>query len=141
MSLRTEKILRRRKWTELPTTEEVIKQVHAFAINENRSEEDDLSVDNNDTGPNTDQELTIDETDDDEITADGDDTYITADGDNTSITTDGDDTQQDETDPITDTNNENTHEDVQMETAVLETDEDQGAPQIENQGANEEEEK
>ena len=28
-----------------------------------------------------------------------------------------------------------------METAVLETDEDQGAPQIENQGANEEEEK
>ena len=41
MSLKTGKILRRRKWTELPTTEEVIKQVHAFAINKNRSEEDD----------------------------------------------------------------------------------------------------
>ena len=32
------------------------------------------------------------------------------------------------------------HEDDQMETAVLATDEDQGAPQIENQGATEEEE-
>ena len=41
MSLRTVKRLCRRKWTELPTTEEVIKQVHAFAINENKSEEDD----------------------------------------------------------------------------------------------------
>ena len=103
--------------------------------------EDDLSVDNNDTEPDTDQELIIDETDDDVITADDDDTSIATDGDDTSITTDGDDTQRDETDPITDTNNENTHEDVQMETAVLETDEDQGAPEIENQGANEEEEK
>ena len=144
MSLRTGKRLRRRKWTELPKTEEVIKQVHAFAINKNKSEEDDeptiefnfswdkdnnqpietfdssvqepllhapeganeepnedeLSVDNNDTEPDTDQELTIDETDDDNITADGDDISITADGDDTSITTDGDDTQQDETDPI-----------------------------------------
>ena len=41
MSLKTGKILRRRKWTELPTTDEVIEQVHAFAINEDRSEEDD----------------------------------------------------------------------------------------------------
>ena len=41
MSLRTVKRLRRRKWTELLTTEEFIKQVHAFAINENKSEEDD----------------------------------------------------------------------------------------------------
>ena len=41
MSLRTGKRSRRRKWTELPTTEEVIKQVHAFAINEKKSEEDD----------------------------------------------------------------------------------------------------
>ena len=41
MSLRTGKRLRRRKWTELPTTEEVIKQVRALAINENKSEEDD----------------------------------------------------------------------------------------------------
>ena len=95
-----------------------------------KKNEDDLSVDNNDTEPDTDQELTINKTDDDDITADGDDISITADGDNTSITTDGDDTQQDETDPITDTNNENTHKDAQMETAVLETDEDQGAPQI-----------
>ena len=101
MSLRTGKRLRRRKLTELLTTEEVIKQVHAFAINKNNSEEDnfywdkennqpiepfdyrvhepllhapeganeepnedDLSLDNNDTEPNTDQELTIDKTDD-----------------------------------------------------------------------------
>ena len=185
MSLRTGKILRRRRLTELLTTEEVIKQVHTFAINEKKSEKDDeptiyfnfycdkdnnqpigpfdysvqepllhapeganeepnkdgLSVDNKDTEQDIDQELTIDETDDDDITADGDNTSVIADGDDTSITTDGDDTQQDETDPITDTNNENTHEDVQMETAVLETDEDQGAPQLEYQGANEEEEK
>ena len=33
MSLRTGKRLHRRKWTELPTTEEIIKKVHAFAIN------------------------------------------------------------------------------------------------------------
>ena len=76
--------------------------------------EDDLSVDNNDTEPDTDQELTINETDDDDITADGNDTSITADGDNTSITADRDDIQQDETYPITDTNDDNTHEDDQM---------------------------
>ena len=119
MSLKTGKRLRRRKWTELPTTDEVIEQVHAFAINEDRSVEDyeptidfnfswdrdndhpiepfdyslhepllhapegtnvvknliheepnadDLSIDNNDTEANTDQELTIDKTDEDETT-------------------------------------------------------------------------
>ena len=164
---------------------EVIKQVHAFAINKNISEEDyeptidfnfswdkdnnqpiepfdyhvhepllhapeganeepnedDLSIDNNDTEPDTDQELTIDKTDDDDITADGDDRSITANGDDTSITADGDNIQQDKTDTITNTNDDTTHEDDQMETAVLATDEDQGAPQIENQGATEEEEK
>ena len=67
--------------------------------------EDDLSVDNNDTEPDIDQELIIDKTDDDYITADSDDTSITADGDDTSITADGDNIQQDETNPITDTNN------------------------------------
>jgi hypothetical protein len=41
MSLKTGKRLSRRKWTELPTTQEVIDQVHALAINEDKDVEDD----------------------------------------------------------------------------------------------------
>ena len=192
VSLRAGKRLRRRKWTELPTTEEVIKQVHAFAIHEDRSEEDDeptidfnfswdrdnehpiqpfdysvhepllhapeganvvqnviheepneddLSINNNDTEADIDQELTINKTDDDDTTNRNEDTAITADSDDTSITAEGDDIQQDQNDSITNTNDDNMHEDDQMETDMLATDEDQGAPIIENQGATEEEEK
>jgi len=41
MSLNTGKRLSRRKWTELPMTDEVIAQVHAVAINEDKDEDKD----------------------------------------------------------------------------------------------------